>query len=86
MSNLVSIEGNKGKKGLEKNYVRIVYTTGEVEILQSDSWGEAGELTGFLIFLRTIDKDSDDLVGFRNSSLIVKIDMLTEKEADECSQ
>jgi hypothetical protein len=86
MSNLVSIEGKKGKKGLVKDYVRIVYTTGEIEILQSDSWGEAGELTGFLIFLRSIDKDTDDLVGFRNSALIVKIDMLTSEEADLCSQ
>jgi hypothetical protein len=76
---LISISGGKKREEVPLlNYVKITYTDGEVEVVQSDSWGSANEIENYLVFFRTIDKDTDVLTGFRNQNLIKKIEMIKE--------
>lgn len=75
---LVSITGGKKESKPLLNYIKITYTDGEIEVLQSDSWGDAQELDGYLVFFRTLSKDEDMLIGFRNRAVIKKLEMVNE--------
>lgn len=79
-SMLVSFNGGKKKEEAPLlNYVKITYTDGEVEVIQSDSWGSASEIENYLIFFRTLNKNEDVLTGFRNQLLIKKIEMVDKE-------
>jgi hypothetical protein len=79
-SSLVSFNGGKKKEEAPLlEYVKITYTDGDSEIIQSGSWGMAEQLDNFLVFFKVIDKDTDVLSHFRNLSLIKKLDFVDKE-------
>jgi hypothetical protein len=72
MSNLISIDGGKKTSQDDITHVGLQYTDGEFEILESNSWGTAESIDGFLIFMND-NGEYDEILGFRNAALIKKI-------------
>ena len=78
-NNLVSFAGGKKKEEAPLlNYVKITYSDGDTEIIQSDSWGSAEQIENYLVFFKALNKNEDVLIGFRNQLMIKKIEMVKE--------
>ena len=57
-----------------KGYIEIKWTSGEIEIIQADSFGPYEDLKGYII----VFKDPDEVVGLFNSDTIASIKVLKE--------